>query len=52
MPWGRKDVRSILRELIFAGINFHEFCECFTISQKLVPAKIIVDSTTREICEN
>ena len=43
---------STLRELIFAGINFHEFREFLTISRKLVPAKIIGDCATREIREN
>ena len=41
-----------LRELIFAVINFHEFLEFLTISQKLVPAKIIGDCATCEIREN
>ena len=43
---------STLRELIFAGINFHEFREFLTISRKLVPEKIIGDGATREIGEN
>ena len=30
---------STLRELIFAGINFHEFREFLTISRKLISAK-------------
>ena len=41
-----------LRELIFAGINFHEFREFLTISRKLVPAKIIGDCATREFRES
>ena len=33
--------RITLRELIFAGIKFHEFGEVWLISRKLVPARII-----------
>ena len=47
-----QDLLHTLRELIFAGINFHEFREFLTISQNLVPAKIISDCATREIHEN
>ena len=43
---------TTLRELILAGINFHEFRKFLTISRKLVPAKIIGDCVTREIREN
>ena len=41
-----------LRELIFAGINFHDFREFLAILGKLVPVKIIDDCAIREICEN
>ena len=41
-----------LRELIFADINFHKFCEILKVSRKLVAAKIIGDCATREIREN
>ena len=41
-----------LRELIFAGIDFHEFYEFLTILQKLVSAKFIGGCATREIREN
>ena len=46
------DEECILRELIFAGINFDEFREFLTISRKLVPAKIIGDCAAREIGKN
>ena len=48
-------IRAILvtlRELIFAGINFHDFREFLAISGKLVPVKIIDDCATHEIREN
>ena len=41
-----------LRELIFAGIIFHEYREFLTISRKLVPVKTIGDCATREIRED
>ena len=47
-----KVAQPTLRELIFVGINFHEFREFLTILRKLVPAKIIGDCATREIREN
>ena len=39
-------VSPTLRELIFAEINFHEFCEVLTIWRKLLV------TATREIREN
>ena len=41
-----------LRELIFEGIDFHEFYKFLTILRKLVSAKIIGGCATREIREN
>ena len=43
---------ATLRELVFAGINFHEFHEFLKTSRKLIPAKIIGDCATRKIREN
>ena len=45
-------IKITLRELIFVGINFHEFLNFLTISQKLAPAKIIGDCASLEIREN
>ena len=51
--WSRFSIgNGTLRELVFAGNNFHEFREFLTISPKLVPVKIIGDYVTREIRES
>ena len=39
---------TILRKLLFAGINFHEFRKILTILRKLVPAKINGDCAAPE----